>query len=158
MKYLRAAIVFALLLSLVVSCADSQKRAEAKAGIEASVVQLPRLRDFTTVKVIYEESSLSAFGVTCYYGTAVLIVGTSLPFPESLDAYEAELLALGWKPGGHSDLNSRELLRGAHERITFQAGFPGVLVDDKDYVYAQSIYTSVIIVTVDFMVPSNENC
>lgn len=145
-------------LCLITSCAVAEQR-RARAGLDASVAQLPELREFDTVEVVYRESSLSGPMTTCYYATAHVIIGTSLPAEKALDVYVEELQSLGWEFDGKQYNTARALRRGVYELVVVRSGEPGIDVEDAvDYAQLRNIYPAIIFVTLDFMLPSRNKC
>ncbi len=157
MKQLRAVLAIAA-VSFVFSCTAS-KLDNVRAGVEASVAQLPRLKEFDTIKVVYQNFSFSAGGLTCYYGRAYVILGSSLSEKEALDAYFEALQLSGWVPRDAQYNTSRVLTRGAYELVEIRSGPPGVdIAKAVDYAQLRSVYESIIFVRVDLMLPSREEC
>jgi len=157
MKWLR--VVLAIAALFITSSCVSLKMEEARAGVEASVAQLPVLSEFDTVKVVYQTFCYSAYGLTCYYGRAYIIMGSSLPEDEALDMYAGALMLSGWMPSGIQYDTARELERGEHELVVIRSGQPSVdIAGAVDYLQLRSAYESVIFVELDFMLPNRESC
>jgi hypothetical protein len=155
---LSAFLGITVVLCLTASCTLGEQR-KARAGLDASVAQLPKLREFDTIKVIYYESSLSGPRTTCYYATAYTIIGTSLPELKALDVYVEELKSLGWRPREKQYDTTRILMRGTYELVVVRSGEPGVDVKDAvDYAQLRAVYPTIIFVRLDFMLPNRDKC
>lgn len=158
MERLSGLLSIAVLLCLLVSCTAEEQR-KARAGLDASVAQLPELGDFDTIEVIYYETSLSGPRTTCYYATAYLIIGTSLPEEKALDVYVEELKSLSWTPREKQYDTTRILMHGTYELVVIRSGEPGVDVKDAvDYAQLRAKYPTIIFVRLDFMLPSRDKC
>jgi hypothetical protein len=155
---LSAFLSIAVFLCLMVSCAVGEQR-KARAGLDASVAQLPELREFDTVEVVHREFSHSGPRTTCYYARAYAIIGTSLPAEQALDVYVEELQSLGWEFDGRQYKTERGLKRGVYELVVVRSGEPGVDVKDAvDYAQLRAVYPTIIFVRLDFMLPSRDKC
>lgn len=163
MKYLLWFLGIVVLLCLLVFGVQLtnhyMKQREARIGLDALVTQLPELRDFEKVKVVYREFSNTEYGVTCYYARAFIITGTRLSESESLDVYTAKLESLGWMPREKQYETSRVLYYEMNDRIVVRSGEPGVDIKDAlDYAQLRKDYQSVIFIRIDYMVPNREEC
>ena len=157
-KHLFRLLSIAVLFCLIVSCTHPEQR-EANNGLDASVAQLPELRDFDVVKVVYQESSQSAYETICYYATAHVIIGSPLAESEAMDIYVEKLQSLGWGSGERQYETTRALTHGMHERIVVRTGEPGVDVKDAvDYVQLGKTYPTIIFVRLVFIMPSRDEC
>jgi hypothetical protein len=147
-----------MLLALAVSCAQPQRR-EARAGLDAAVAQLPEPAGFDVIKVVYREFRSTEYERKCFYATAYVIIGSSLPELEALDVYAEDLQPLGWAPRDEQYNTTRVLRRGTYERIVIELGEPGVDIRDAvDYVQLRATSPTVIFVRLDFMLPSRDEC
>ncbi len=132
---------------------------EARVGLEATVAGLPILDDFSQVTLISDRAWDRVFGEECYYAQAIAVIGTSLSAQDALTAYVDELLLQGWV--FEQDLYPLEkmLHRGKHERAVVYVGPPGLMIElDADYQAVKSAYPTFLVVTVDFILPTTEDC
>jgi hypothetical protein len=136
-----------------------QKQREARDGLDASIAQLPTLAGFTTIKVVPLEFSHTAYGKTCYYARGYVIAGSSFSETEALDTYTEKIRSLGWMPEGMQAETSRVLMHAANERMEIYSGKPGVDIDGAmDYDQLRQTYRSLIFVSLDYMIPSRDEC
>jgi hypothetical protein len=158
MRYPLRVCGIVVLLCLVLSCAGTELR-KARSGAEASVAQLPDLAGFDRIKTVFREYPFTAYGDTCYYGTAHVIIGSSHSEADALDVYSRRLAVHGWVPEGKQYDDTRTLIRGAHERIVVRFGEPGVEIKDAvDYAQLRANYVSVVFVRLVFILPRRDGC
>lgn len=138
---------------------ESEEQRQARAGLKVAVEELPQISGFETVKTINEEFRSEEGEGRCYYARAHIIMGTSLPEIEALDAYVKALQSLGWVPSHKQYERARALKRGVHELIVVYSGEPGIETRDAvDYGHLRSIYRAVVFVTLNFEVPARDGC
>ncbi len=155
--------ILTLCFLALASCGILDKRAaqrETREGLEAIVAQeLPELEAFEQVKVVSFDDSRTEYGITCYYATDYLIMGTRLSEKEALEHYREGLLPLGWTDSGTQYPSSNKLYYGQNARIVFWYGDPGVNIRDAvDYDQLKKFYQSIMFVRVDYIQPAREGC
>lgn len=149
-------LILFFILSLLLSC--NGKPEEARKGLEHTIAGLSVSNDFDLVASISENFSQSAAGKTCYYGRMYLIYGTLLSEDVATELYLDQLQDSGW-------LLERELTytwiltRGENERIGVTLNTAGWLIEsNENYQQARKDYPTLLIVTVDFMLPKVDEC
>lgn len=160
----RSLIGVVLIVCFVTSChppVNDQKRQEARAGLDTVLAQLPELKEITRVKTLVYESYDNEHGEdVCYYAKGYVILGTSLPATEALDAYAQALRSTGWVNETSDEYKtSRMLILGDQERIVVSSGDPGLEIRNAvNYEQLRQLYTSVIVIRVDYTLPKRDNC
>jgi hypothetical protein len=154
-----------VLLLLMTSCAQYvdhlQKQSEAKAGLDNLIKSLPQFKGLDVVKTVSLEFSNIEHGngPPCYYARGYIIVGSALPGTEALEAYAQSLRLLGWTPKGTLYETSNVLVYEKNARLEIYSGEPGVDIQDAaDYARLKQMYTSVIFIRLDYMLPSADEC
>jgi hypothetical protein len=139
---------------------NREQQSETRAGLETIVnSRLPESNELDLVEVVSFDDSRTEYGMTCYYATDYLIIGTSIPGTEALKLYVKDLQELGWELEGDQYPTTKALTTGQNSRIIVRSGEPGVTIQGAvDYSRLQTLYESIIIVRVNFMSPSREGC
>jgi hypothetical protein len=158
-------LVIPALLLLTVSCtqyADHlQQQSAAKAGLDKLIKNLPQFKGFEKVKTVSLEFSNIEHGKgsSCYYARGYIVVGSVLPETEALEAYTQNLRSLGWTPKGTQYKTSSVLVYEKNARVEIYSGEPGVDIQDAvDYTQLRQIYSSLIFIRLDYMLPSADEC
>ena len=124
-----------------------------------NVVPLPA--EFEIIETISLDSLYftETFGKECFYARDYLILGSTLPASDALDAYARSLLSSGWITETRSYPTSRTLIYGENVRTVVEGGRPGVDVRNAiDYAELQRIYESIIFVRIDYAIPRRDGC
>ncbi len=158
-------VFFGTLLTLLFvlgSCEDPMNQlrglAQAKFGLDSLVAELSLPANFDLIKIEYFQSSDSAFGKTCYYASANLIVASSLSLTQAIDAYTERSHLSGWMLEGRQYESARSLIRGENAQLVIESAKPGTVMKSEEIVKLQTSYKSVIFVRVVYMVPRREGC
>lgn len=154
-----------LLLFVVTSCSlitiPAGERA-AREGVEATVAQLPRPKEFDWLQVLYYQDHMTVQGETCYYGTAYVFLGTSLPTSIAFGAYIEQLRLLGWTPKSKYNEDLAIWYHGTNDRLVFVSGpaeeLSLKLMEGSGYTQFKKIYPTVIVLRVTYMLPAREEC
>jgi hypothetical protein len=154
---------FLLFLLSLAGCAllnNREQQHSARSGLETIVNSwLPESNALDIVEVVSFDDSRTEHGMTCFYATDYLIMGSSMPGPGALQQYTKELQELGWELEGDQYPTTKVLTTGQNSRIIVRSGEPGAAIEDAvDYSHLQTLYESIIIVRVNFMSPSREGC
>jgi hypothetical protein len=149
--------VFALMV-IFSSCIPARLE-EAQKGLEATLADLPQSSEFTVFSVISGEYYDELFGDSmCYWGQAIVAVGSSLPEEDALSSYVRELEARGWQAQNNLG-RSRELVRGEHESIVVRLGAPSWMLESReDFKRRRDSFRSLVNVSVNYYLPSRAAC
>ena len=153
-------IGLAVLLCAVLSCTSLELR-KARIGVDAAVAQLPVLQGFDVIEILNLDRSISAFGETCYYARAYVIIGSSLSETEALSGYSKALQSVGWVPDLEPYAPTWGLIRGSSEYAVIEVGEPYVGFKEKDPVnWAQweAKYRTIMNIRIDYMLPQRDGC
>ncbi len=132
--------------------------AQAKSGLESLVAELPNPASFNTTRIEYFHFSDSAYGKTCYYARAYLIVASSLPLPQAMDAYTERTQLSGWLLDGRQYESARSLVRGENSLLVIEAATPGAVTNAEELARLQTYFKSIILVRLEYIVPKREGC
>ncbi len=135
-----------------------RRQQEVKSGLEKLIDQLPEAENFDVVNIVRQEFSSSAYGITCYYARAYVIVGTPLSEVEALDSYTEKLHLQGWLPEGKQYETAKVVHRGVHDRVVVSSVKPDLIDNAIDYTQLKGTYRSVIFIGLDYMFPSRDAC
>ena len=142
----------------MLSCAPLELR-KARAGVDESVAQLPVLKGFDVIETVHLDDSMSVDGETCYYATAYVIIGSSLPEMEALGVYSETLLSTGYYPRQRQYPTSRVFLRGSNEYVVVRVGEPGIDFEDAvDWAQLKATYPTIVFVKLVFILPRRDGC
>ncbi len=151
-------------LCLLVSCyppIDLDKQQEARRGLDAALAQLPTLQRFTTIKILVYESydAEHSSEYVCYYAKGYIVAGSSIPAADAVSYYAQSVQSLGWLPDSDQHTSERLLDRGMYERMVISPYEPEIEIQNAvGYTQLKETYTSVIVIRVDYTVPSRERC
>lgn len=154
-------LALTLIMCLVAGC-TSPKVAEVRAGVRQAVEGLPNSSQLHRITSL-EDAWKSTEG-ECYYGRAYLIFGTQWSVSEVLDWYTAQLVPLNWslEHGLIEDElmdSQRRFTRGEHEFLLVNTQAPGFAIEQSfDYEQARQDFTTVVVVSVDYVLPKLEGC
>jgi hypothetical protein len=139
---------------------DQLKLRRAQVGFNEAMAKLPDMNEFETVTIISGTSSMTAYGETCYYSGAYIVLGTSLPEEKALKTYVDALQSQGWKlkEGPQYDWE-KCLIRGEHEEACISIGGAGWAIEsNEEYQEAKDKYPTFIFVSLRFILPQREGC
>jgi hypothetical protein len=139
------------------ACGVAEKQ-EVRTGLDASIEQLPESKDFDMISITRYYDSMTVYGDTCFYGTAYVLVGTSLSEVEALDAYSDELLKAEWISDGEQYAHEYTLLHGDQEMINVSDYEPYDFSDYEGYLEAKDDYMSFLFIRLVFYVPARDGC
>lgn len=153
------AILALVAATCVLAGCERMRLHEARVGLEATVAGLPSLDGFSQVTLISDRAWDEVFGGECYYTQAIVVFGTSLSAQDALTAYVDALLLEGWIVEQDHNVREKVLHRGKHERAVVYIGPPGPMVElDAYYQAVKSHFPSFLVVIVDFILPTTEDC
>lgn len=162
MKRLSVALIIVILANSSLAC-TGERLQEARAGVENAVAQLPTTDSFETIAVTRTERSATAYGRTCYYGIAIIMIGTMLPQREALETYVQQLESLGWQLRGRQHEASRVLLRDRHELATvsyspFEVEAGWELQGNSSGLQDRIGHTTILVLWLQYMLPARDDC
>ncbi len=164
-RAVRNLVFFGTLIALLLmlgACDDPMHQlrgtTQAKSGLDSLIAEMPSPKNFETMRVEYFQFSDSAYGKTCYYARAVLIVGSSLQLPQAIDAYTESYQSSGWLLDGTQYESARSLIRGDNASLVIESAKPGTVMKSEEIVKLQTSFKSVIYVWIEYMVPRREGC
>jgi hypothetical protein len=145
--------------NFLASCA-SQELQEVQNELRSSATSLPKLANADVLQVSQKEWSYTAYGDTCFYGRAWVLIGSSeLSEEQMLTNYVERLTASGWNSREQQYSNSKVLYRGMHELIVISVGEPAPAVRESvDYKRFTRNYPNVIFARLTYMLPQREGC
>ncbi len=161
---MRRLLCFFTLLGLLASCyplVDPDKQQEARRGLDAALAQLPTLQRFTTAKILVYESHDAEHSseYVCYYAKGYIVAGSSLPAEDAVSYYAQSVQPLGWSPNSDKLASERLLDRGLYERIVISPYEPEIEIQNAvGYAQLKKTYLSVIVIRVDYTLPSRDRC
>ncbi len=163
MRHIRCLFAVLLLLCCTGACApltNLERQREARSGLDTIVIQIPPIADFTTNKIVYREFYDDEHGSehVCYYARAFFVIGSSLPAENLPEIFSGRLqaLGLGWKM---RDYDNTILYRGKNERaVVFSVEPDDAIKDAVDYVQLRKVYSSIIFLQLEYILPSRDEC
>ena len=158
---LRSIMATFVLLGILGACSGDENLnlRQVRDGLQSTIAELPNSSEFNTITILSGESSDSAYGKTCYYAQANIVVGTLLKEKEALETYVSKLEAKEWILKQNDLERSRILTFGKHARISISIDGPSWKIeDDKMYQQAKNIYPTFLFVTITYILPFMEEC
>mgnify|MGYP000911334825 CR=1 FL=1 len=145
------------LSTILVGCAPIRLR-QAREELDAAVAQLPEPQGFEIVTVIAGEYDRTWYQQRCFYGQALIAIGTDLPSDEALEAYRQALEDQNWVVRRETE-DVISLLRGEHEKITvYRGGSAGIIASDERYKDAKDRYDTFLFLVQDYLLPDRVTC